>query len=217
MQPDGGPCLAGSGLYGITNLVYQPTAVTAQQLTRGGQVPGERIGDPRRRQPGAHGPAGDRTAHQAQVVTVAQRPGVPGRAGQGLVTARRKAWWHQVSGAGRLLPVLDNGRMRSVTSRTPPMQLPEWSGGIGCPVSPRGQDCDGGDGHGAEEHGGADSGCCRERAPGECAYCFCATEYRSVANFSVHRTSFPRYYVRCTLKGRIGGDDTDWPPRPRQR
>jgi hypothetical protein len=45
VQAGGGAGLAGSGLDKITNLVDQPKAVTAQQLIRGGPVPGERIGD----------------------------------------------------------------------------------------------------------------------------------------------------------------------------
>ena len=68
------------------------------------------VGNARRREPGPLGPAGDKAADLAQVVTVAQRLGVSGRAGQRPITSRRNP-------AGRVASTLDEIR-RLVSERS---------------------------------------------------------------------------------------------------
>ena len=101
----------------ISSLVRQVCTVPPPSVWQG--VAGEladsehQVGDARRREPGTLGPAGDQAAHRAQVITVAQCLGVRGRAGQRPITSRRQVGRPQVPGAGCLLPVLDEGRVRA--------------------------------------------------------------------------------------------------------
>src|SRR2546423_3596994 len=73
----------------------------------------DQVGDARLCEPGTCGPAGDEAANRAQVVRVAQRLGVYGRAGKSPVTSRRNVRRPQVADAGCGLAVLDDGRMRA--------------------------------------------------------------------------------------------------------
>jgi hypothetical protein len=63
--------------------------------------------------PGTCGSAGDEAANRVQVVRVAQRLGVHGRAGTEPVTSRRNVRRPEVADAGCGLAVLDDGRMRA--------------------------------------------------------------------------------------------------------
>src|SRR5438876_6175429 len=68
--------------------LQRAAAVGGAQGVGGKLADGEhQVGDARRREPGTRGPAEDETAHRLQVVTVTQRLGMCGRAGQRLVTS----------------------------------------------------------------------------------------------------------------------------------
>ncbi len=105
--------LADDLIFGLPNL-HRSAAVGVAPGVGGELADGDhQVRDARRREPGTLGLAGYEAANRAQVVTVAQRLGVRRRTGQRPVTPRRNLRRAQVPGAGGLLPVLDDGRVRA--------------------------------------------------------------------------------------------------------